>query len=419
MSDTNDDDDFAARLLRWFDLHGRHDLPWQHPRDPYRVWISEVMLQQTQVATVIPYFERFMARFPEVHSLAAAPLDEVLRHWAGLGYYARARNLHRAAQAIVEQHAGAFPRDLESVQALPGIGRSTAGAILAQAHGQRHAILDGNVRRLLARHAGVEGWPGLPRVQARLWDVAESHLPDRRMADYTQAVMDLGNAVCRARAPLCASCPVHDDCVARREDRVDEIPAARPARERPLRRSQVLLVIDASGELLLQRRPPSGIWGGLWSPPLVAEGETLEAACGRVGADPIGAHPLPVVRHAFTHFDLDLEPMCLRPTAPRAVADQDPSAQAWIKLSSPGSWPGLPAPMRKLLLSVETPPSAPASTPFSSTSPSPCPVPSTASSSTATPKGSTARPTRARSVSASSTTSRRKPGSSGSSTRRG
>jgi A/G-specific adenine glycosylase len=398
----SDDASFAARLLRWFDRHGRHDLPWQHPRDAYRVWISEVMLQQTQVATVIPYFERFMSSFPDVRALAAAPLDEVLRPWAGLGYYARARNLHRAAQAIVERHGGAFPSDIEAVEALPGIGRSTAGAILSQALGQRHAILDGNVRRVLARHAGIEGWPGLPRVQAQLWTIAESHLPHRRLADYTQAVMDLGNAMCGARAPTCETCPVRDDCGARREDRVDTIPAARPARERPQRRSQVLMVINAGGELLLERRPPSGIWGGLWCPPLVAEGEDLDSACRDAGAELHGAQVLAPLHHAFTHFDLELLPLRLRPdTTGASIADRDPSARAWIKLSSPASWPGVPAPIRKLLLLS-----------------SPCPAPSTASSSTATPKGSTGRPTRARSASASSTASRKKPGSSGSSTRR-
>jgi A/G-specific adenine glycosylase len=421
------DEAFAARLLRWFDRHGRHDLPWQHPREAYRVWISEVMLQQTQVSTVIPYFERFLSRFPDVHALAGAPLDEVLRHWAGLGYYARARNLHRAAQAIVDRHGGAFPADLEAVQSLPGIGRSTAGAILAQAHGQRHAILDGNVRRVIARHAGIGGWPGQPRVQARLWEVAESHLPYTRLADYTQALMDLGNAVCRARAPRCEACPVSGDCIARREDRVHELPGPRPARARPHRRSHVLLVVNARGELLVQRRPPSGIWGGLWCPPLVAEGESLDAACDRAGADLRTATPLPPVHHAFTHFDLELQPLRVEARATTvALADLDADALAWIKLSTPASWPGLPAPIRKRLLEgvdarQSMLPLAPFATPTSSPPPDstpPCPAPSTASSSAATPRASTARPTRARSASASSTRSPRKPGRAGSSTRR-
>ncbi|MCC2657079.1 MAG: mutY [Panacagrimonas sp.] len=412
MSEAIEGEAFAPRLLRWFDRHGRHDLPWQHPREAYRVWISEVMLQQTQVATVIPYFERFMARFADVRSLAQAPIDEVLRHWAGLGYYARARNLHRAAQAIVERHGGTFPADLDAVQALPGVGRSTAGAILAQAHGQRHAILDGNVRRVLARHAGIEGWPGLPRVQSRLWDVARSHLPHARLADYTQALMDLGNAVCRARAPLCEVCPVRSDCVARRQARVNQIPSARPARERPQRRSRVLLVVDPRGEVLLQRRAPSGIWGGLWCPPLVAEDEDLDAACRNAGADSRSARPLAPLRHAFTHFDLVLEPLRVHQGRPEAITDRDPASHAWIKLSSPDSWPGLPAPIRKLLLEGIDPPQTDLPLP-------PCPAPSIASSSAAKPKGSTARPTRARSDNASSKASPRKPGKAGSSTRRG
>ena len=404
---------FAERLLHWFDRHGRHDLPWQHPRDPYRVWVSEVMLQQTQVATVIPYFERFISRFPDVATLANAPLDDVLRHWAGLGYYARARNLHRAAQAIVECHGGRFPDDLDAMQALPGIGRSTAGAILAQARGQRHAILDGNVRRLLARHAGIEGWPGMPRVQAALWSEAELRLPDVRLADYTQSVMDLGSAVCRARAPRCDACPVRDDCFARREDRVDALPSPRPVRARPQRRSTVLLVVDAQDELYVERRPPSGIWGGLWSPPLVADGDSVDDACRAIGADPRSAVPLAGLHHAFTHFDLELFPVRLRPDASIRIADANPDARAWIKLSSPGSWPGLPAPMRKLLLGASTFQTTPHSTS------SPCPAPSTASSSIATPKDSTARRTPVRSASASSRTSRRKPGKAGCSTRRG
>lgn len=408
---------FAERLLRWFDQHGRHDLPWQHPRAAYRVWVSEVMLQQTQVATVVPYFERFMAQFPDVASLAAAALDEVLRLWAGLGYYARARNLHRAAQTIVDAHGGVFPQDFDAVSALPGIGPSTAGAILAQAHGQRHAILDGNVRRVLARHAGIEGWPGLPRVQAQLWDIAQTHLPHARLADYTQAIMDLGNAVCRARTPQCVDCPVRDDCVALREDRIATLPSARPARVRPLRQARLLLVINAQDEVLALRRPPSGIWGGLWCPPLLDAQDSLEAALQRAGAAPAGVDALGPLRHAFTHFDLELLPLRAG-CDPRASALAETSGHAWLKLSEPGSWPGLPAPIRKLLEGLQQQASLPLSVLPSFASP-PCPAPFIASSSTSKPKASTARPTPARSASASSKTSRRKPGSSGSSTRRG
>jgi A/G-specific adenine glycosylase len=334
---------FAKRLLKWHARHGRHDLPWQHPRTPYRVWVAEIMLQQTQVATVIPYYARFLARFPDVARLAAAKLDEVLALWSGLGYYARARNLHRAAREIVARHGGPpapkapaqinFPRDSESVVALPGIGRSTAGAILAQAFGARHAILEGNARRLLARHAGIKGWPGEPRVAAKLWRVAGEHLPRARLADYTQAVMDLGATVCTARNPRCDECPVASDCVARARGIVAQVPAPRPRRERPQRTAQLLLIENARGELLLERRPERGIWGGLWCPPVVegrrAAGTVLER--------------LPAIRHAFTHYDLELRPVRMRASEPRPAGD-------WVKLRALSRY-GLPAPVRKLLLS--------------------------------------------------------------------
>lgn len=407
---------FATRLLDWFAQHGRHDLPWQHPRHPYRVWISEVMLQQTQVGTVIPYFERFMARFPDVAQLAAAPLDEVLKLWAGLGYYARARNLHKAAQQIVEAHDGEFPRTLEAMSALPGVGRSTAGAILAQAFDLRHAILDGNVRRVLARHAGIEGWPGEARVQARLWTVADSLLPASRLADYTQALMDLGNALCRARAPDCASCPVAGDCIARLQHRVSELPTPRPARERPRRSAHVLLIANEAGDVLIERRPPVGIWGALWCLPLGNGSEPWWAITQRIGLSAEEPHPLAAIHHAFTHFDLDLLPLRLRAIAP-ADPVCDTAGLAWIKLSHPEAWPGLPAPITKLLDRARRQAELPLSE-HASAAEAPCPAPSTASSSIKTPKASTARPTPARSASASSTASPRKPGSSGSRTRR-
>jgi A/G-specific adenine glycosylase len=322
---------FAARLLRWHARHGRHDLPWQHPRTAYRVWVAEVMLQQTQVATVIPYYARFLARFPDVATLAAAPLDDVLALWAGLGYYARARNLHRAAREIAALRE--FPRDFGAVLALPGIGRSTAGAILAQAFGARHAILEGNARRVFARHAGVAGWPGEPRVAARLWRVAEQRLPRARLADYTQAVMDLGATVCTTRAPRCAECPVAADCVARARDAVAKFPSPRPRRERPRRIAQLLLIENARGELLLERRPERGIWGGLWCPPVV-EGRRAPA---RAFAK------LAPIHHAFTHYDLELRPVRVREGSPQPAGD-------WVKLRALSRY-GLPAPVRKLLSS--------------------------------------------------------------------
>lgn len=407
---------FAERLLDWFAQHGRHDLPWQHPRHPYRVWLSEVMLQQTQVGTVIPYFERFMARFPDVRRLADAPIDEVLKLWAGLGYYARARNLHKAAREIADAHDGEFPRTLEALSALPGVGRSTAGAILAQAFGLRHAILDGNVRRVLARHAGVAGWPGEPRVQARLWHVAEALLPETRLADYTQALMDLGSTVCRSRTPDCAACPVAQDCVARIENRISELPAPKPARARPRRAAHVLLITNADQEILIERRAPAGIWGGLWCLPLGEDGEPWPQLAQRLGLAVREAQALGTIHHAFTHFDFDLMPV--RTTAPAAANQmRDTAGLAWIKLSHPEAWPGLPAPIAKLLKRLRLQDELPLA---ATDSPQiPCPAPSTASSSTRKLKVSTARPTPARSASASSKPSRRKPGNSGSSTRRG
>ena len=343
--------DFASRLLVWFDRHGRHDLPWQHPRDPYRVWISEIMLQQTQVSTVIPFFERFMARFPDVHALAQAPVDDVLAHWAGLGYYARARNLHQCAKALVERHRGKFPHDIEALIALPGIGRSTAAAILSQAYGERHAILDGNVRRVLARHAAIAGWPGEPAVQKKLWALSEKLLPQQRLADYTQGIMDLGATVCTSRKPACGICPVNDDCRARALGKVLELPGAKPKRAHPQKRAWLLLIENARGEIFCERRPPVGIWGGLWCPPMLQEPRDWQAHCReQYGLACGAASPMPAVRHSFTHFDLELMPLRLRVRGTAAGKLREDEGAGWVKIS-PGSTPplGLPAPVRKLL----------------------------------------------------------------------
>ena len=317
---TDSSADFATRLLAWHRQHGRHDLPWQLDRSPYRVWLSEIMLQQTQVATVIPYFLRFTESFGDVAALATAELDEVLSLWSGLGYYARARNLHRCAQLIVSEHDGVFPAHAEALQSLPGIGKSTAHAILAQALNQPHAILDGNVKRVLSRHAGVSGWPGTTAVQKQLWALAEQRTPDHSAADYTQAIMDLGATCCRRSKPSCARCPVAEDCVALHSDRVDALPERKPRKAKP-QRVQYLQIIETGGQLWLQRRPPSGIWGGLWCPPLQEnEPDSLHAR-------------LPAIQHSFSHFDLELRPYRVESQA--AIQDAD---GAWFRITDPWIW---------------------------------------------------------------------------------
>jgi A/G-specific adenine glycosylase len=338
----------APRLLAWFDVHGRHDLPWQAQRTAYSVWVSEIMLQQTQVGTVIPYFERFMVRFPNVAALAATPLDDVLGAWSGLGYYARARNLWRAARSVVAEHGGTVPADFDALHALPGIGRSTAGAILAQAHGARWPILDGNVKRVLARYHAVAGWPGLPRVADELWGYAEQHTPHERVADYTQAIMDLGATLCTRARPACTLCPLAADCAAARAGTQAAYPAPRPKRDRPQRRVTVLVVQDEQGRVLLERRPASGVWGGLYSLPELTSEQSAGEWCERsLGARVADERALDTIEHAFTHFDLDLEPRVARLAAqPAAVMDRPD--WLWYK---PGDalTVGVPAPVAVLL----------------------------------------------------------------------
>ena len=313
--------DFADRLLAWFDEHGRKDLPWQSPKDPYRTWVSEIMLQQTQVQTVIPYFERFMQRFPDVTALASAPRDEVLAHWSGLGYYARARNLHRAAQTISDEHNGVFPDAFDEVVALPGIGRSTAGAILALSMDQHHAILDGNVKRVLARHEAIAGWPGTTAVAKRLWEIAECNTPQERVADYTQAIMDLGATVCTRSNPACERCPVATDCRARNEVSVTLFPGRKPKKDKPLRTTTMVLACH-DGQVYLERRPESGIWGGLWSLPEVNGTSVADWCRERLAREPGEAEEWRVLRHSFSHYDLDIRPIVVRIEAPLSkVAD--------------------------------------------------------------------------------------------------
>ena len=338
---------FAARVVRWQRRHGRHDLPWQRTRDAYRIWLSEVMLQQTQVATVLPYFERFTARFPTVADLAAAGEDDVLALWSGLGYYARARNLHRAARMVVERHGGTFPTRFEDLAQLPGVGRSTAGAIAAFAGGERRAILDGNVRRVLARHAGIGGDATSAPTLARLWGEAEARLPRRASIEaYTQGVMDLGAQLCGARNPACMLCPVAEDCVARREERVGELPGRR-TRTAPRRRQVAMLVVLSRGEVLLEKRPSSGIWGGLWSlPEAPAEGDPGTGLRERYGIQAGSITPLQPFEHAFTHFTLEVTPWRIDIRKPPAIAAEN--GTTWLSLGDI-SGAALPSPVKRLL----------------------------------------------------------------------
>ncbi|WP_414614118.1 A/G-specific adenine glycosylase [Stenotrophomonas muris] len=345
---TTQTDDFVARLLHWFDDHGRHDLPWQHPRSPYRVWLSEIMLQQTQVATVIPYFQRFLQHFPTLPDLAAASNDAVMAQWAGLGYYARARNLHAAAKRCVELHDGDLPRDFDALHALPGIGRSTAGAILSQAWNDPFAILDGNVKRVLSRYHGIDGFPGLPAIEKQLWSIAEAHVaqvPAGRMADYTQAQMDLGATVCSRAKPACVICPLQDACVARREGRTAELPTPKPSKTLPEREAVALLLRDAQQRVLLQKRPDTGIWAQLWTLPQADAGSVLQDWFdAHVEGSLEDAEELPVLQHTFSHYKLHLQVLSRQVHGLRV---EEPTLR-WVATDELPAL-GLPAPIRKLL----------------------------------------------------------------------
>ncbi|MGG6462609.1 A/G-specific adenine glycosylase [Solilutibacter silvestris] len=346
-------DRFATRLLKWFDAHGRHDLPWQdlpgQRRTPYRVWLSEIMLQQTQVSVVTGYFQRFVDALPDLPVLAAAPRDQVLALWSGLGYYARARNLHATAQRCMELHDGDLPRDFDALLALPGIGRSTAGAILAQAWGDRFAILDGNVKRLLARYHGIEGWPGTPAIEKRMWELAISHLPDERLLDYTQAQMDLGATLCTRANPDCAQCPLRTDCVAYSTNRTSSLPTPRPNKVKPERETHVAWLEDKTGRVLLQRRPPTGVWASLWSLPQFDTTADRDAWLGDQGRM-TSSSELESIEHVFTHFRLQLHPLRARlATAKAHVGDNDD--HRWVARSELAEF-GIPAPIRRLLESM-------------------------------------------------------------------
>ena len=339
----------APALLAWHARDGRHHLPWQQDRTPYRVWVSEIMLQQTQVRTVVAYYERFMGRFPDVRSLADAPVDEVLHLWSGLGYYARARHLHRAAVRIRDDYGGEFPVQFAQLAALPGIGRSTAGAILALALGARFPILDGNARRVLARYFGVSGNSSERGVAQRLWELSERCTPHAQVDAYTQAIMDLGATVCVRRKPLCTHCPLSLKCFARRTGRQHELPAPRVSRARRQRRVFMVVALQDDGSVLLERRPESGVWGGLWCLPefatATAAGAFLRTA---LRAAAIKPQPLSDIQHAFTHFDLAITPLLVRCSGAWAVREEGAQLSLWYNIREPARI-GVPAPITTLL----------------------------------------------------------------------
>jgi A/G-specific adenine glycosylase len=342
---------FQRAVLDWFDRHGRTNLPWQQEINPYRVWVSEIMLQQTQVSTVIPYFERFITSFPDVETLASAPLDNVLHHWTGLGYYARARNLHKTAVLVSTQLKGQFPSSIDGLCELPGIGRSTAGAISSIAFKIPATILDGNVKRVLARFSATEGWPGRSEVVQKLWLVAETYTPEKRIADYTQAMMDLGATLCTRSSPNCEHCPLVSDCIAHREGNQTNYPGKKPKKKLPVKSTFFLLIHNPQGEILLQQNPPAGLWGGLWVLPQIEAHNRLTEHCQAMGLKIIDHQILPAQRHTFSHFHLDYQPI-------RINASEDSSAvaegrnQVWYNPQKPLSL-GMPAPIKALLSNAQ------------------------------------------------------------------
>ena len=336
---------FAEQLLDWFDQHGRKTLPWQTNKTPYRVWISEIMLQQTQVATVIPYYHSFLNQFPSDDTLAAASEDEVLHLWTGLGYYARARNLHATAKKVMSEHNGEFPATVDELMTLPGIGRSTAGAIAAICYDTHAAILDGNVKRVLARHFAIDGWPGKNQTQALLWDKAELLTPNNRIADYTQAIMDLGATVCTRSSPDCPVCPYFKSCEARINGTIDQYPGKKPKKTMPVK-STVMLIVELNGEILLIKRPSKGLWGGLWSFPECESVEAIDSLLQSLNLEEMERTRLPAFRHTFTHYHLDIEPIRVAIRKTNHIAE--PGAKIWFNVTEPQSI-GLTKPVTKIL----------------------------------------------------------------------
>ncbi len=341
--------EFAPKVIDWQVSHGRHGLPWQDTRDPYPIWVSEIMLQQTQVGAVVAYFERFMRRFPDIRTLALATEDDVLQRWSGLGYYARARNLRLAASRVVEDYGGEFPRTAKEMAELPGIGRSTACAIAAFAFGERGAILDGNVKRVLARRFGIEGYPGSTKVEARLWDLAEGLLPlqddGSAIRIYTQGIMDLGATICTRTKPLCGQCPLAAGCVAREGVRTAELPTPRPPKAYPSREATWLVLLHED-KVMLERRPSQGLWGGLWTFPESGGGDPVQECLSRFGCELAGRRPLPSISHAFTHFRLQIAPLLCDVRSLDTRLEMP--GRAWMAPDA-AARAAVPAPVRELL----------------------------------------------------------------------
>ena len=345
---------FSDNILAWYEDFGRHDFPWQQEKTPYRVWVSEIMLQQTQVATVIPYYTRFMDRFPTIQSLADAEEDVVLHLWTGLGYYARARNLQKTAQIIQQQYHGNFPDTVEALTKLPGIGRSTAGAIIAAAMNKRAVILDGNVKRVLCRYHCVEGWPDQSRTSKKLWEIADNYTPQDRCADYNQAMMDLGASLCSRSKPACSLCPLNNECQAHMTNRTAEFPQKKPKKKIPVKNTAMLVLVSPDGKnVLLEKRPPHGIWGGLWSLPEIPADETPESFLLVNGLKQKGkAESWQALRHTFSHFHLDIKPILINlQKSPGSIREK--GRWHWYELANP-SQVGLAAPVKNLLLLLES-----------------------------------------------------------------
>ena len=344
---------FSDQIILWHRQHGRHDLPWQGTRDPYKIWVSEIMLQQTQVSTVIPYFARFMQRFPTVSSLAQADIDEVLHLWTGLGYYARGRNLHKAAQQIVKKFDGQFPKNIDDMMSLSGIGRSTAGAILSFAFSLRHPILDGNVKRVLSRVFEIEGWYGQATIAKIFWDFADKHTPEQEVEIYTQAIMDFGATLCKRSKPLCEQCPIQTDCIAFQKQRTTELPTKKPKKKIPSKACQMVIIRNSEGHILLEQRPPAGIWGGLWCFPQFEIDDDIQTQIKKEHGIDIDLLTMGAkVKHTFSHYHLDIHTFEAQLKNNNGLANQTADSNLlWLNNENEVTV-GLPAPIKKLLAKI-------------------------------------------------------------------